>query len=99
MELICMYILMFRYTHQDNYSFKRGDKMEKKKLNIQEYVINVLNFMAQGLFSSLIIGLILKQVGEKAGIPQLVQFGSIAQLMMGPAIGAAVAYGVKAPVL
>lgn len=73
--------------------------MEKKKFRFQEYLINVLNFMAQGLFSSLIIGLILKQVGEKLGIPTLIGFGSIAQLMMGPAIGAAVAYGVKAPVL
>ena len=73
--------------------------MEKKKFNFQEYLINVLNFMAQGLFSSLIIGLILKQVGEKLGIPMLVEFGKIAQFMMGPAIGVAVAYGVKAPVL
>lgn len=73
--------------------------MEKKKHNYQEYWINVLNFMAQGLFSSLIIGLILKQLGVKLGIPVLAGFGSIAQLMMGPAIGAAVAYGVKAPVL
>jgi uncharacterized membrane protein len=73
--------------------------MEKKKHNYQEYWINVLNFMAQGLFSSLIIGLILKQVGEKLGIPMLVGFGNMAQLMMGPAIGAAVAYGVKSPVL
>ncbi len=73
--------------------------MENKKFNLQEYLINVLNFMAQGLFSSLIIGLILKQVGEKLGIPLLVGFGKAAQFMMGPAIGAAVAYGVKAPVL
>ena len=73
--------------------------MEKKKFSIQEYTINVLNFMAQGLFSSLIIGLILKQFGDKLGIPMLSDFGRMAQFMMGPAIGAAVAYGVKAPVL
>lgn len=73
--------------------------METKKFNFQEYVINVLNYMAQGLFSSLIIGLILKQIGEKTGITFLIEFGSIAQFMMGPAIGAAVAYGVKAPPL
>lgn len=73
--------------------------MDKKKHKYQDYWINVLNFMAQGLFSSLIIGLILKQIGEKLGIPALMGFGTIAQLMMGPAIGAAVAYGVKAPVL
>lgn len=73
--------------------------MEKKKFNVQEYLINVLNYMAQGLFASLIIGLILKQIGEKLGISLLMEFGTMAQLMMGPAIGAAVAYGVKAPVL
>lgn len=73
--------------------------MEKKRIAFRQYIINVLNYMAQGLFSSLIIGLILKQVGEKAGIPMLVEFGKIAQFFMGPAIGAAVAYGVKAPAL
>jgi uncharacterized protein len=73
--------------------------MNKQKFSIQDYIINVLNFMAQGLFSSLIIGLILKQIGDKLGLSLLTEFGKIAQLMMGPAIGAAVAYGVKAPVL
>lgn len=52
--------------------------------------------MALGLFSSLIIGLILKQIGEIAGIEVLANFGRVSQVMMGPAIGAAVAYSVKA---
>lgn len=73
--------------------------MKNNKFSLKDYSINVLNFMAQGLFSSLIIGLILKQIGEKANIPMLVTFGTAAQLFMGPAIGAAVAYGIKAPVL
>lgn len=73
--------------------------MKKDKFSIQEYLINVLNFMAQGLFASLIIGLILKQIGELLGLPVLIEFGTVAQLMMGPAIGAAVAYGIKAPTL
>lgn len=73
--------------------------MTEKKFSAKDYSINVLNYMAQGLFASLIIGLILKQIGEKTGIPMLVDFGKAAQLFMGPAIGAAVAYGVKAPIL
>lgn len=73
--------------------------MTAEKFSLKSYSINVLNYMAQGLFASLIIGLILKQIGEKAGIPMLVLFGTAAQLFMGPAIGAAVAYGVKAPTL
>ncbi len=67
-----------------------------KGKQIREYLINTLNGMALGLFSSLIIGLILKQIGELTGIEQLIWLGQVAQFMMGPAIGAAVAYNVKA---
>ena len=48
------------------------------------------------LFSSLIIGLILKQVGIYTNWDLLADFGQFAQYMMGPAIGAGVAYSVHA---
>ncbi|MGM0431416.1 MAG: PTS transporter subunit IIC [Spirochaetota bacterium] len=60
----------------------------------KEYIIRVLNGMAQGLFASLIIGLILKQIGIYAHIELLANFGQAAQYMMGPAIGAGVAFAV-----
>ncbi|UUM10810.1 PTS sugar transporter subunit IIC [Clostridiaceae bacterium HFYG-1003] len=66
---------------------------------IRDYFINVLNGMAWGLFSSLLIGLIIKQIGMLTGISQLVAFGNVAQRMMGPAIGVGVAYALKAPAL
>jgi uncharacterized membrane protein len=66
------------------------------KFDIKGYMTKTLNGMALGLFSSLIIGLILKQAGDLLGIPMLINFGQIAQFMMGPAIGAAVAYSVNA---
>lgn len=62
------------------------------KISIRQYLVKVLNGMALGLFSSLIIGLILKQIGELTGIVQISYFGEYAQLFMGPAIGAGVAY-------
>ena len=65
-------------------------------MKIRQYFTKTLNGMALGLFASLIIGLILKQIGELTGIQLLVTFGSVAQVLMGPAIGAAVAYSVKA---
>lgn len=70
-----------------------------KNKGVRNYIIKTLNGMALGLFASLIIGLILKQIGELAGIAMLVSFGQVAQFMMGPAIGAAVAYSVGAPPL
>lgn len=55
--------------------------------------------MAIGLFASLIIGLILKQLGTLLHFQPLIQFGTAAQYLMGPAIGASTAYFVKAPPL
>lgn len=62
-------------------------------------VVKVLNGMAQGLFASLIIGLIIKQIGTYAGLDILVSIGQIAQYMTGPAIGIGVANAVNAPPL
>lgn len=66
---------------------------------IQVYLIEALNGMAMGLFSSLIIGLILKQLGTYLDIALLSQFGNLAQKMMTPAIGVGVAYKLGAPPL
>lgn len=57
------------------------------------YIIDALSFMALGLFSSLIIGLILRTVGEQFQIFVLVSMGQLAIDLMGPAIGVAIAYG------
>lgn len=74
----------------------------KKKgisLSLKTYLVTALSYMALGLFSSLIIGLILRTAGEQAGIGLLVQMGQMAMDLMGPAIGVAIAYGLKAPPL
>ena len=73
--------------------------MAKKKEGIRDYFVKVLNGMALGLFSSLLIGLITKQLGTLIGLEALISFGNIAQKLMGPAIGAGVAYSVGAPPL
>lgn len=66
---------------------------------MRKYIINVLDGMAKGLFASLIIGLIIKQLGTLFGLPILVEIGTIAQYLMGPAIGAGVASALGAPPL
>lgn len=63
------------------------------------YFIDGLSYMALGLFSSLIIGLIIKTVGDQLGWIFFTDMGVLAMGLMGPAIGAAVAYGLKAPPL
>lgn len=76
-----------------------GDKWTKSTKGIRNYLVKVFNGMALGLFSSLIIGLIIKQLGTIFNAQWMISFGEIAQLLMGPAIGAGVAYGVGAPSL
>jgi hypothetical protein len=66
-------------------------------LSLRTYLVTALSYMALGLFSSLIVGLIVKTAGEQLGISFLVEMGALAQNMVGPAIGVAVAYGLKAP--
>lgn len=74
--------------------------MTKKQGNIVlDYITNILNAMALGLFGSLIVGLILEQTGKLVNVDMLVTFGQYAKLLMGPAIGVAVAFSVKAPLL
>lgn len=71
----------------------------KKGSGIRDYLVRVTNGMALGLFSSLLIGLIIRQIGTLFSIDILISFGNIAQKLMGPAIGAGVAYSVNAPPL
>ncbi len=74
-------------------------KRKNIEFSIKRYGIEALGAMALGLFASLIVGLILKVLGEKIGIPFLVDYGLQAMAMSGPAIGVAVAFGLKAPPL
>ncbi|MCR3921897.1 MAG: PTS sugar transporter subunit IIC, partial [Firmicutes bacterium] len=75
--------------------------------SLERYFIDALGAMALGLFASLIVGLILRTTGEQlvklfgegAALTFLMDSGQTAMSMMGPAIGIAVAYGLKAPPL
>lgn len=83
--------------------------MFKKKgisLSPSVYFVTALSYMALGLFSTLIIGLIMKTIGGQlegtalAGISaSLVQIGDVAMSLTGPAIGIAIAYALEAPPL
>ncbi|WP_158736547.1 PTS transporter subunit IIC [Alteribacillus sp. YIM 98480] len=69
------------------------------KLSVKTYTVTALSYMALGLFSSLIIGLIINTIGEQLQWSFFMEMGTLAMDLMGPAIGAAVAYGLQAPPL
>ncbi|WP_340103460.1 PTS transporter subunit IIC [Rhodohalobacter sp. 8-1] len=74
-------------------------KKKGVELSLRTYLVTALSYMALGLFSSLIIGLIIRTAGQQTGIEMMIRMGQVAMDLMGPAIGVAIAYGLKAPPL
>jgi len=72
---------------------------EMLKKFYRRYLLDAMSAMALGLFSSLIIGLILSQLGRIPILSFLIPFGEIVSAkspVVGAAIGVAIAYGLKA---
>ncbi len=65
----------------------------------RRYGIDALGAMAQGLFCSLLIGTIVKTLGQQLGLPFLVDVGSYCSAMSGPAMAVAIGYALSAPPL
>src|SRR5690625_3861349 len=72
-------------------------KQRNIEISLRRYGVDVVNYMTWGLFGSLIIGLILKTLGQWVQWPFLIEVGTVAQAGMGAAIGVGVAYGIQAP--
>jgi uncharacterized membrane protein len=75
--------------------------LQKKNIEIslKRYGVEAMGAMALGLFASLIIGLILRELGTRTGVEFIANMGVKAMAAMGCAIGVAVAHGLKAPPL
>ncbi len=81
-------------------------KRKNIEFTLKRYGIDALGAMSLGLFVSLIAGLIISNIGSLVGELGLTSIGDIlidignsAKAVTGPAIGVAIAYGLKAPVL
>ena len=62
----------------------------------RRYGIDALGAMAQGLFCSLLIGTILKTLGQQLGWQYLTDIGAYAMAVSGPAMAVAIGYALKA---
>lgn len=65
----------------------------------RRYGIDAMGAMAQGLFCSLLIGTIVKTLGEQLGLPFLVHVGGYASAMSGAAMAVAIGFALQAPPL
>lgn len=76
-----------------------NDFLKRKQVEIsaKKYAIDAMGAMAQGLFASLLIGTILSTLGEQLGINFLVEAGTYAKSVTGPAMACAIGYSLTAP--
>ena len=77
------------------------DFLKRKDIVItpQRYLIEALGAMAQGLFASLLIGTIIKTLGQQTGLETLVDLGGYASAMSGPAMAVAIGWALHCPPL
>lgn len=75
-----------------------SDTLTLKTLS-QKYLIDAFTGMAQGLFVTLIAGLIISQIGTWLDFAMLINIGKLASMLMGAGIGVGIAYYLKAPTL
>lgn len=65
----------------------------------KRYFIDAMGAMANGLFASLLIGTIISTLGQRLGIQVLIDIGTFAKSVAGPAMAVSIAYALKAPAL
>lgn len=75
--------------------------LERKNISfsLKRYGVDCLSAMAQGLFCSLLIGTIIKTLGQQTDIEYLVTIGGYAAAMAGPAMAISIGFALKAPPL
>ena len=74
-------------------------KKKGVKLSPKVYFIDALGAMAQGLFASLLIGTILKTIGQQFGLNYLIEIGNFASSVSGAAMAASIGHALGAPAL
>src|SRR5690625_7145241 len=68
-------------------------KQRNIEISLRRYGVDMINYMTWGLFGSLIIGLILKTIGQWTHIDYLTEVSNVAQAGLGAAFGVGDVYG------
>ena len=67
--------------------------------SMKRYGVDCLGAMAQGLFCSLLIGTIIRTLGQQTGLEYLVTIGNYATAVAGPAMAISIGFSLQAPPL
>jgi Predicted membrane protein, putative toxin regulator len=74
-------------------------KRKNVLFSFKRYGVDCLGAMAQGLFCSLLIGTIIKTLGQQTALEYLVTVGTYAASMAGPAMAVSIGFALQAPPL
>ena len=77
--------------------FREFLKRKNIVFSARRYGIDALGAMAQGLFCSLLIGTIIKTLGQQLNISMLIDIGTYAMSVSGPAMAVAIGYALQSP--
>ena len=77
-------------------AFRSFLKRKNIEFSLRRYGIDALSAMAQGLFCSLLIGTIIKTLGQQLSVSFLVDIGAYAMAVSGPAMAVAIGYALRA---
>lgn len=69
------------------------------EISLKRYLIDAMGNMALGLFASLLIGTIMKTIGQQIDLPWLIEIADYTTQAQGAAMGIAIAWALKAPPL
>ena len=79
--------------------FKAFLKRKNIVFTARRYGIDALGAMAQGLFCSLLIGTIIRTLGQQLKVQFLVDIGTYAMAVSGPAMAVAIGHALQAPAM
>lgn len=74
-------------------------KRKNVLFSAKRYGIDAMGAMAQGLFASLLIGTIIKTLGQQLNVQFLIDAGNFAQQVAGPAMAVSIGAAISAPQL
>ena len=98
LPLTALRLAVRHYLTRENSMNRFNDFLKRKNIvfSAKRYGIDALSAMAQGLFCSLLIGTIIRTMGQQLSVPFLTDIGNYAMAVAGPAMAVAIGRALQA---
>ena len=96
LAIVDVFLWVWLFITSDKKKFRVFLKRKDIEISAKRYFIDAMSAMAQGLFCSLLIGTIIKTLGAQINARFLVDIGTYAMAISGPAMAVAIGYALHA---